>query len=72
MKTHIYTVVSVRRGMAEGARSFLAAGDASAHLARRLRASNPIEDDVQLFEQSLDLSLRTAPRRQSRRPRRRG
>jgi len=52
---HVYTVVEVWRGMADGARSFVDGDKARRYLrAARLRR-NLLEDDARLFEGTIDL-----------------
>jgi hypothetical protein len=55
-KVKLYTVVEVWRGMAVGAKTFKHLRNAQKHMQRVRRRRNLLEDDVQLFEDLLDLS----------------
>ncbi len=58
-KLQIYTVVDVWRGMAVGAKSFSDSKNAQKYMRRLRQRRSLMEDDVQLFENSIRISLRT-------------
>jgi hypothetical protein len=55
-RIHLYTVVEVWRGIADGARSFTELEQARGYLRSARRRRNPLEDDVQLFEDTVGLA----------------
>ncbi len=50
---HIYTVVEVWRGMAQGARVFRRMKDAETYMRRVRRRQNQMQDDVAIFKRRL-------------------
>ena len=58
----VYTVVGVFRGFAEGAKSFVRYTDARAYFGKLGRGRNLDADDLQLFEDSIELPAKLAPR----------
>lgn len=66
MKRHrrtlrVYTVVDVFRGCAEGARTFVRYTDARAHFRKIRRGRNLDNDDVQLFEDTIEFPAKLSP-----------
>jgi len=57
-KLRLYTVVEVWRGIAVGARNFRRLRNAERYMQRLRRRSNLLDDDVQLFDTSVRISLR--------------
>lgn len=57
-KLRIYTVVDVWRGLANGSRSFVRLDEARNHLRRVQKGRNLQEDDVRLFENTIELPRR--------------
>lgn len=55
-RIHVYTVVEVWRGLADGARSFVDADKARRYLRSAKRRHNLLEDDVRLFEGTIRLA----------------
>jgi hypothetical protein len=53
----LYIVVEVWRGIAASAKNFTRMKDAQSHLRRIRRRRNLAEDDFQLFESSVRISL---------------
>jgi hypothetical protein len=58
----VYTVVDVFRGFAEGAKTFVRHTDARAHFRELRRGRNLDTDDVQLFEDTIELPAKLSPR----------
>jgi hypothetical protein len=57
----VYTVVDVFRGFAEEAKSFVRYADARAYFRKLRKGRNLDIDDVQLFEDAIELPARLAP-----------
>ncbi len=53
----LYTVVEVWRGIAASAKNFIRLRDAENYMRRLRQGRNLAEDDVQLFESSIRISL---------------
>jgi hypothetical protein len=57
----LYTVVEVWRGIAESAKNYRRLKDAQKYMRRLRRGRNMAEDDVQLFESSVRISVGSVP-----------
>jgi hypothetical protein len=55
-RLNLYTVVEVWRGIAASAKNFTRLRDAEKYMRRLRQSRNLVEDDVQLFEDSVRIS----------------